>query len=512
MLPLRLLVAAASGALVAASFQPAGWWPAALVGMALLFAALKPWRRRLGVAGAPDERYPYPKASSGALIGFVHAAAQYLILLPWIASFVGAMPYLALVVALSLYALLTGALGVLVARWRLGFLAFPFLYVAVEYARSHFPWGGFAWVRLAWGQVGGPLEALTRWGGPALVSLAAALVGCALAALVGLRGRRVAGLVVIFAVTLAALLAGSRVGSGEVTGTARVAAVQGNVPRTGLDETRQALTVLNNHAEVTERIDEDVDLVIWPENSSDVDAVDNPKARTRVARAARAVDAPVLVGTRTTDEVGERNTMAVIETSGRVGDVHHKKYLQPFGETMPLRDTLRHVTDLVDYAGDFKPGNGNGVVEMAGVRLGVATCYEVAFDSAYRDAVDAGAELLATPTNNATFGETDMTYQQMAMSRLRAIEHDRAVVVAATTGSSAIINPDGTVEEKTELWRPATLIYELPLKETGTPATWASFWLELGAVIMGCAIAAAALLGAAPAGLNRRAATVRPAA
>lgn len=204
--------------------------------------------------------------------------------------------------------------------------------------------------------------------------------------------------------------------------------------------------------------------------------------------------------------------MAVIETSGRVGDVHHKKYLQPFGETMPLRDTLRHVTDLVDYAGDFKPGNGNGVVEMAGVRLGVATCYEVAFDPAYRDAVDAGAELLATPTNNATFGETDMTYQQMAMSRLRAIEHDRAVVVAATTGSSAIINPDGTVEEKTELWRPATLIYELPLKETRTPATWASFWLELGAVIMGCAIAAAALLGAAPAGLNRRAATVRPAA
>ncbi|MDU9793787.1 nitrilase-related carbon-nitrogen hydrolase, partial [Helicobacter pylori] len=90
--------------------------------------------------------------------------------------------------------------------------------------------------------------------------------------------------------------------------------------------------------------------------------------------------------------------------------------------------------DLVDLAGDFKPGDGNGVVHMGGIPVGVATCYEVAEDEAYRMAVRGGAQILSTPTNNDTFGFTDMTYQQLAMSRMRAIETDRAVVVVATSG------------------------------------------------------------------------------
>ena len=80
----------------------------------------------------------------------------------------------------------------------------------------------------------------------------------------------------------------------------------------------------------------------------------------------------------------------------------------------------------------------------------------------------AGAQILTTPTNNATFGFTDMTYQQLAMSRLRAIETDRAVVVAATSGVSAIVHPDGSVSQHTEIFEPAHLIEKLPLRDSVT--------------------------------------------
>ncbi len=94
---------------------------------------------------------------------------------------------------------------------------------------------------------------------------------------------------------------------------------------------------------------------------------------------------------------------------------------------------------------DFAPGTGSPTLDAGPARLGVATCYEVVFDDDVRDAVTGGADLLTVPTNNATFGDTYMTYQQQGMSRLRAIEHDRAVVIAATSGQSAVIAPDGTV-------------------------------------------------------------------
>jgi apolipoprotein N-acyltransferase len=119
-------------------------------------------------------------------------------------------------------------------------------------------------------------------------------------------------------------------------------------------------------------------------------------------------------------------------------------------------------------AGDFKPGDGNNTVDAAGETLGVATCYEVSFDEAYRDSVRNGATIFTSPTNNATFGTTDMTFQQLAINRMRAIEYDRAVVVAATSGVSAIVNPDGTVDQRTTIFREGLLQADVPVRDTET--------------------------------------------
>lgn len=169
------------------------------------------------------------------------------------------------------------------------------------------------------------------------------------------------------------------------------------------------------------------------------------------------------------------------------GDRHDKAIVQPFGEYLPWRSFFRLLSPYADRAGFFVPGNGSGVVTAAGVPIGVTTCWEVIFDRAARQSVLNGAQLLAVPANNATFDEP-MSLQQLAFARLRAVEHDRYVVVAGTTGVSAIVAPDGHVLERTEFFQPAYLDRQVRLK---TDLTLATRWgPAINVVLVGVGVAA----------------------
>lgn len=490
---LRFVLAACSGWLVFFSYEPHGHWWAAIAGLSVLYLSVMPWQHWPGT--------DRPSAVFGGVLGWTQALFCYLYLLPWIGEFVGAMPYVALSIFLALYGIVTGIFGVIVARWRFGFLAFPLLYLAVEFCRSSFPFGGFSWVRLAWGQINGPLAALAPWGGPALITVAVALVGAGLVAAVLYQGtRRWVGVVAAILPIALGAVANLGVNRPEATvGDATVAAVQGNVPRMGLDFNAQRRAVLANHVNETLALRDDiraentvVDAVFWPENSSDVNPFMDSEARALIDVAVRGINAPMLVGTLTRDEVGSRNTMVVFDPKHGPGEYHHKRFLQPFGEYMPMRDFFRKFSDMVDLAGNFKPGDGNGVVHLGDIAVGVATCYEVAEDEAYRMAVRNGAQLLSTPTNNATFGFTGMTYQQLAMSRMRALETDRAVVVVATSGVSAIVHPDGSVSQQTKIFTADHLVEKLPLRDSVTPAVRFGKTMEWLLVAGGLALMVAA--------------------
>jgi apolipoprotein N-acyltransferase len=104
--------------------------------------------------------------------------------------------------------------------------------------------------------------------------------------------------------------------------------------------------------------------------------------------------------------------------------------------------------------------------------------------------VRAGADLIAIPTNNATFGWTEMTHQQLAMSRVRAVEHGRSVVVAATSGVSAIVAPDGSVTQRTGMFTPDALVAEVALRREATLATRLGAWPEWVMTALGLSAAA----------------------
>ena len=135
------------------------------------------------------------------------------------------------------------------------------------------------------------------------------------------------------------------------------------------------------------------------------------------------------------------------------------------------------------------------------VAAGAVICFEVAYDGLMRDTVRAGSNVLLVQTNNATFGYTDESEQQLAISRVRAVEHGRSIVHVSTVGVSALITPDGTAHQRTALFTSALLAGDLPLRTAATVADRVGGWPEY----LACgAVAAAAPAARHPAGAAGR--------
>jgi apolipoprotein N-acyltransferase len=498
------------GVLLCLSFPPFGWWYLAFAATALLAWVLT--RESTTRAGG----FGY-----GVLFGLTF----YLLLLPWISGLVGAFPWIALSALQALFCGLFGAAAVVVRRlpgWPVWFAG---LWAAQEWLKSTIPFGGFPWGVVAFSQTDGPLLSLAQLGGSPLLSFAVTLVGFCLAAIVSesMRWLRrdgekdaappavfVPGLCISLVLLLTALTwppvrqAGVGADAGQPV---TVAAVQGNVPRLGLEFNAQRRAVLDNHVRETARLAEEVRagrapqpaFVIWPENSSDIDPLSNSDAYDRISMAAAAINAPILVGGvvkapgYSADNPVATNTVIVWNPRTGPADRHDKQIVQPFGEYLPWRGFFRHLSSYAERAGYFIPGTGNGVVRAAEVPIGVTTCWEVIFDRAPREAVRNGAELLAVPTNNATF-DAAMSEQQLAFGRLRAVEHDRYVVVAGTTGISAVIAPDGRELARTAFFEPAYLDTQVRLKTQLTIATRFAPLIEFVLIGLGVGAVMAAIL------------------
>ncbi|MEE2061718.1 apolipoprotein N-acyltransferase [Rhodococcus artemisiae] len=451
-----------------ASFPPrTGWWLAPLA-IAVLTAVLRGRTVRAGFG-----------------YGYLAGLGFFLPLLPWVGVYVGSVPWLVLAAVEALAVGIFGALAAVLSRRPGAPVSIAAAWVLTEAIRARLPFGGFPWGRLAFGQAEGPLLPLASVAGAAGVGFAVAVIGTTVvAAVAAARERRptvAVGWMLLTAFLFAAApLTGVVNSASSLAPAVTVAAVQGNVPRMGLDFNAQRRAVLDNHVAATERLAADVaagrlprpQLVVWPENSSDIDPLRQADARAEIDEAAAALGVPILVGAVLDNGDGTSGNGALVwDPVTGPGDRHLKRRLVPFGEYLPLRPVIERLWPAAAQAGRFVPGDGTGRVELNGVPVGVATCYEVAFDDAVAESVRAGAQLLVVPTNNATFGRTEMTYQQLAMSRLRAVEHGRSVVVAATSGVSALITPDGTVTDRSTMFTADVLVGELPLSARLTWAT-----------------------------------------
>ena len=475
---LRTSLAIGAGAAASTGFAPIGAWPVLIVAVAVLTLLT----------------LTAPRGWQAALAGFGYGLGLYLIGIRWMTVvFVEAMLGLA-----ALEAAFLALLGVAL-RWAGRTRAWPVLaagcWLVVEYAFSRVPFGGFPWLRLGYTTIDSPLAGLLPLVGVPGATFAVALVAQLLAWVVLSEGvrRRLIGLSAALAVLLSGLL-GNLVPAGAEQGTVTVGYVQGNAPGGGIYGLGAPRTLTYNHLAETRRLAARInsgelpkpDFGVWPENGTDMDPLKDGLTNRAVWDAVDAVGVPLIVG-GLTDGPGsyERQTTAIVWYPGTgPGARYNKRNLVPFGEWVPFRGFLEPLFPVVGYVGaQSSPGTGPGVlpVELPGrtVQVGDLICYEVAFDSTVHETITGGAQLSIVQSSNAMYVGTAQVPQQFAITRARAAELRRDVLVVTTTGLSGLIRPDGSVGFTLPEFQAASGVVELPLRGGATPAVLYSQGLEL---------------------------------
>ena len=466
-------LAGAAGAAWALSAPPREWWVLMPLGVAALVLSLlgRPLRERLLLCALAGLAY------FGPTLWWIHDF-----------SFPG---YIATTLLETL--LLVGVLGLIPAnrqgRWSGGWWALPAALVLLEAVQTRFPFGGFPLPTLALSQLDGPFAAAAPLGGSLLVTTSAAVGGVALAApwvLPRFRQRILAALGLLLAASLPVAL-GTRLTTTAV-GVLDVAVVQGGGPRGVRAVFTDPGDVTRRHLAVAQQIDGSPDLVLMPENVVDVDGriADSPVAGELGALANR-LDSSLVVGVTESTATGFHNASVLWGPSGRRLDRYEKEHRVPFGEYIPARNLLEKITDATALVpSDATPGRGKAVLRSPIGSLGVVISYEVFFADRVREAVENGAPILLVPTNTSSYVTDEVPAIQLAAARLRAKEFGRSIVLAAPTGYSAVILPNGQIQAQTPLGTASLLRERVPLLTGLTPyARAGDTWL--------IAIAAAAL-------------------
>lgn len=478
--PFRCAGAVLAGVATGLGQAPAGWWPLVIPGVAALTLLVSRGR---------------PRTALG--LGYLYGLAMFTTTIWWVR--VVAWPAAVVLIAfMACWSMLTGWGVRMVQGLPIAPLWAACVWSAAEVGAARVPIGGFGWVRLAWTAVDTPIAGTLRWIGATGVSLLIALAGQLLAAAVGsqrssgrrdrdrrhrLGGRLVPG-VTLVAVLAVASLAGEwtirwadRQVAQEPAGP-RVMVIQGGVDgTTGSYAMGYARSVTENHlSETIAAIAAQratgapaPDMVLWPENSTDVDPVKDFQTRTLVTTATRVAERPILVGA-VTEGPGpdERQTTAMWWPVGadRPTGVYHKRNLVPFGEWIPWRSVLLPLLPVLEHVGrQSVPGTTPGVLEASiggrRVLIGDVICFELAYDHTVYDTVRNGAQLLMVQSNNATYTHTGQPYQQWQITRARAIETGRQIVVSTTSSLSGLISPGGKVRDRTaeatHAWRMYTV-------------------------------------------------------
>ena len=486
-----VLLAAGAGAILDAGFPDRSWWVLAPVGVALMLLAL------LG-------RGPW----TGLLVGLVAGLSFWLIHIFWLTLYLGAVPWLALAGLQSLFFAVGLALTAVVLNrgprvWptplgRIGMVPVVVagLWTAREAISAVWPYGGFSWGRVAISQSESPFGALVAWVGMSGLSFVMVWLSALAVQLARERAVRLSGRAAIAVASVALLLAFPAWPTLQ-SGTARIAAVQG-ASDAGLFAQNAPGQIMQDHVSATlPLVGEPVDFVVWPENGIDVDPLRSTDSARVADYISRVMDAPLIAGTITLRDGKYYNTSLLWEAGAGAVDIYDKIHPVPFAEYMPDREFWRpFAPELIDLVSrDYEIGTRDNVFDIKGIIAGIAICFDIAYDQLVHDMVDDGAEIILAQTNNADFGTTDESVQQLAIARLRAIEAGRTVVNISTVGASAIITPDGKTLASLPTWVAGAMVETVPLSVTDTPAMVAGRQLEwfvsgLGlAGLLFCAIA-----------------------
>ena len=415
-----------SGLLLSAAFKPIGLWFAAPLAIALLIYSIN-----------KNGKY----FASFAIFAFTFNAAGLI----WSNKYVGVTPWIALVLLQTIFYLPLGWLKRIGEYW---YFFLPVAFLALEELRSRFPFGGFGWLRIGFSQVDAPYARLASVGGVSLLSLATLLLGVA-AFQLAKRGNGITLPAIAIALTLSGIFV---LPNNSPRQTFQVLAVQGSVPKLGLEFNERATEVFYRHVIETEKSfikGKKPNLIIWPENSVDVDPFNNPKIGAAISSLVDKAEVPLIIGAVLRTDGLLQNASILWEPTKGATTRYVKRHLTPFGEVMPLRFALTFFSDLPNQVEDFSPGKSDVIHQVGQAKIAPIICFELIDDRLIQSSADQ-SNLFVVQTNSATFANTSESAQQLAITRIRSIEHARYSVSVSTVGISAIVDTNGLVLKSTK--------------------------------------------------------------
>lgn len=444
---------------------------------------------------------------SAAGIGFIAGMAFYMSQVEWLSLYLGPVPWIALSVMEAV--IFAAGAGVIAIVWnwansmrasvyRSAFVALSIatLWTAREWVAINLPYGGFPWSRVAQALSESFLSQLVYFVGISGLTFVSVFMTVTLlqtmeSGFKSLRANSLSLAASLLAVTTALLfVVPTQAEAGEIT----VAAVQGNA-NAGLFANAERGTFLRNHLEATSLLSDhplknEIDLIVWPENASDLNPQTSPLAMTQIRSVLASYKVPVILGAITESGGAYFNSSLYYSPEGDQIDQYDKKRPVPFAEYVPDREFWNQLApDLIGLVTrDYAFGTRDGIFDYEDSKLGVLICFEVAIDEIGRELVTRGAQIIFSQTNNADFGRSDETFQQAALARLRAIETSRTVVNISTVGVSRIFLPNGQILSELPIFEPGVMVEKVPLRTHITPAMAISPYFDLFVNVLALAL------------------------
>jgi len=486
---LRLALAIASGVLFALSFPNAaiGW---------LAFIALLPLLVAVTRARGAWEAF---------FLGWLSQTVAWLMMVPWVIRvmshygglpmIVGILLFVAMCLILGLYG---GAFAAIVKRLKLGarfapWLLVPLAWAAIEYARTYLL-SGFPWNLLAAAIVDyTPLIQIDRFAGPYFVGAMILIPATIAAWWITQRPPSIARVLAGGAIGILALVwwgtglvASKLIARDADAPFVNAAMVQPNISQEMRWDEAQVLAIYQRMIAMTEEAaNHGATLVIWPESTVPLSFTETHFYRDSIEQLSRDRNIDIILGSVATDPARTNKiwNSAFLVSGGRTIGHYDKIRLVPFGEYVPLRRVLFFAEKLVRAVGEFEFGTND--FPLAGkLKYGPAICYEIVYPQITRKQLLHGADVLVTITNDAWYDGTAAPAQHLWQARLRAIEGDRYLLRAGTTGISAFIDPTGRIRESIPMGKPGIIYARFQSRKTTTPYVRLGDWFAWASVVV----------------------------
>ena len=246
----------------------------------------------------------------------------------------------------------------------------------------------------------------------------------------------------------------------------KVSIIQGNIPQEKKLDPRFNNENFLIHKELTlKAANNSPQIIIWPETSIFTYLLYDKKYLTEVEELAKKTKAFLFIGTPHYDRhYNVYNSIAVFSQSGEVIGRYDKQHLVPFGEYLPFKPVLYPILKNTGYYNkDFTPGTKINPIEIMGIKIGTAICFESTFPFLIKKQTEMGADFFIVITNDAWFKFSSAPYEHFDYAIFRAIENRKFLIQAANTGISGLIDPYGRILNKLDLNKQGYLTVEIPV-------------------------------------------------